>query len=234
MNNCTQCGKMNAANAVSCQSCGAPLSSMVDGGMSPRSAPLGQAELPAWLESLRAGEHPTSPANSAANFSAADFVDEDSLPSWMRAERNEARDNTGANPQVSLRPASLSGPTTDGERQSSNGIAARSLLDEQALPSWMREGKQSGPVPAQEKIAASSLVQSENMPDWMKSLQRDQSSFPGETGGNPIPPASLSRLSQGSLPTPQMPVAPQRFAGGSPTGSQAPLSPQIIVQLPGH
>src|SRR2546421_318169 len=102
---------------------------MVDSGMSPRSASLQQPGLPAWLESLRAGEHSASPANTEANFPAADFVDENSLPSWMRAERNEARDNTGANPPVSVRPSSLPSPITDGdgEHQPPTSIAARSL-----------------------------------------------------------------------------------------------------------
>ena len=218
---CNQCGKMNAAGTVNCQSCGVPLSSTVDSGMSPMPASVGQPELPAWLESLRAGERSASPANTMSTFSAADFVDEDSLPSWMRAERNETRDNTGATPRVSVRPSSMPGPATDGERQQPNGIAARSLLDEQALPSWMREEKQSGPVPAQEKISASNLVQSENMPDWMKSLQQGQASLPGETGGGAISPAMIARSSQTSLPTP---VTSPRLAGDSFTDSQLPMS----------
>ncbi len=220
MINCNQCGKINPTGAVKCQSCGAPLSSMVDGGMSPRPASLQQPELPAWLESLRAGERSAPPANAAANFSAADFVDENSLPSWMRAERNEARDNTGPNPPV--RPSSLSGPITEGERQPPpTGIAARSLLDEQALPSWMQEGRQSGPTSPQEKIPASSLVQPESMPDWMKSLQRDRASFLGEIGGGAVPPTTSSQM-----PTPQISATPQRSAGGPPSPSSPVQSGQ--------
>jgi hypothetical protein len=209
--NCNQCGKINATGAVKCQSCGAPLSNMVDGGTSPRPASLQQPELPAWLESLRAGERSAPPANAAANFSDTDFVDENSLPSWMRAERNEARDNTGANLPVSARPASLPGPITDGESQPPTGISARSLLDEQALPPWIQEGQQPGPVSAQERIPASSLVQPESMPDWMKSLQRDRAPFPGEIGRGTVPPTSS-----------QMPAAPQRPAGGPPSSPVQP------------
>src|SRR5215813_9617310 len=101
---------MNAAGTMNCQLCGMPLSSTVDGGLSPRSASPEQPELPAWLESLRAGERSTPPANPISHFSAADFVDEDSLPSWMRAQRDEARDNTGATPRVSVHPSSLPAP----------------------------------------------------------------------------------------------------------------------------
>jgi hypothetical protein len=202
---------------------------MVDGGMSPRPASMGQPELPAWLESLRAGEPSTSPTNSAANFSSADFVDEDSLPSWMRAQRNETRDNTGANPSISLRPSSLPDPSTDGEHQSGTGFSARSLLDEQALPSWMQEGQQSGPVSAQEKIVASSLVQSENMPDWMKSLHSDQASFHSEIGGSPVSPTSPSRSSQRPSPTSQTPAfPPQRSAGGSASDLQPSTSSGVL------
>ena len=215
MINCNQCGKINPTGAVQCQSCGAPLSSMVDGGMSPRPASPQQPELPAWLESLRAGERSAPPAHAAANFSAADFVDENSLPSWMRAERNDARDNTGPNPPVTARPSSLPGPITDGEPQPPTGITARSLLDEQALPAWMQEGQQSGPVSPQEKIPAASLVQPESMPDWMKSLQRGRASFAGDMGGGAVPPTP-SQMS-----TPQPSVTPQR----PPVGSQSPSSP---------
>ena len=113
MTKCNQCGKMNAAGAVYCQSCGAPLSNMVDNGMSQlaqppqRSISPDQPELPAWLESLRAGERSAAPTNAAANFSAADFIDENALPSWMQAERNDLRDNTGANLALSPRPSAL-------------------------------------------------------------------------------------------------------------------------------
>jgi hypothetical protein len=210
---CNQCGKMNATDAVNCQSCGAPLFSTIDGGMSPRSAPINQPELPAWLESLRVGERSAAPTNNESSFSTADFIDEDALPSWMRAGRNDAQGNTGANPPVSGRPSSSPSPTTDDNYPPPTGIPAQSLLDEQSLPSWMRQGGQPDATSAQEKISASNLVQPDNMPDWMKSLQRNQ----GPSSGEAAKPFSQTPKSTPAQvpPTPQIPMTPQRPSDAS-------------------
>ncbi|WP_126549625.1 hypothetical protein [Dictyobacter kobayashii] len=83
---CNRCGKMTPAGAV-CQACGAPLAGMVDNGPAPRMGFQDQPELPAWLESLRAGERTATPTNNATSFSPADLIEDGALPSWMRAER---------------------------------------------------------------------------------------------------------------------------------------------------
>jgi hypothetical protein len=164
---CNRCGSLSPASAVSCQNCGAPLSNNADFGLSSSRGLQEQPELPAWLESLRAGERPAAPADNPSNFSTADLLEEGSLPSWMRSGRPETNDTSMSSPHLPLRPASFSGPNTD----DSKGINAKSLIDEQSLPSWMQENKQpTGPNPG--GLAASSLVQQDFMPDWMKSLQQ--------------------------------------------------------------
>jgi hypothetical protein len=181
---CNQCGMMNAAGIMNCQSCGTLLSGVVDGGVFPRATSQEQPELPAWLESLRAGERSVAPTHTGKNFSASDFIEEDSsVPSWMRAERNEARDNTGVHATFSSRQSSPSQFRPE-DSNSPSGIPVRSLVDEQSLPSWVRDGEKfgsstalPGEVAGQDKISASSLVQPDNMPSWMKSLQQDPSSF---------------------------------------------------------
>ncbi len=169
---CNHCGKMNAVDAGNCYSCGVPLSSKAEGWQKRGQE---QPELPTWLESLRVGERPAGPASNAAAFSTADFVEEGTLPSWMRVERNEARDVTGPNTPVTARPSSFPAPTTDAGTFSSSGMDAQSLIDEQALPPWMQEGQAATPPFAQEGMAASSLIQQDNIPDWMKTLQQSQS-----------------------------------------------------------
>ena len=146
-------------------------------------------ELPAWLESLRAGERSVPPKNAAPQFPTAEFVEEGALPSWMRAERNETQGVTGSN--TTLRRSTNSAPDTGDAIMPSN-IAAGSLIDEQALPGWMQEGK-SGAMSPQNGFSASSLVQPENAPDWMKSLQQQHPAAPGNANaGRPAPVPATS------------------------------------------
>ena len=164
---CNRCGSVSPASAVSCQNCGAPLSNNNETGLSSSRGFQEQPGLPAWLESLRAGERPSGPTDNPSNFSTADLIEEGTLPSWMRSGRPETNDTSMSSPHLPLRSSSIPGPNTD----DSKGINAKSLIDEQSLPSWMQENKQpTGPIPG--GLAASSLVQQDFMPDWMKSLQQ--------------------------------------------------------------
>ncbi len=212
---CNRCGNMTPAGAVSCQSCGEPLSSKVENEFSARMGAQGQPVLPAWLESLRAGERSAAPAdtsNSQPGFSAADLIEEGTLPSWMRPERAETNDRSGSNPQLSLRASSLPGPNTDEEFLPAQGLAAHSLIDEQSLPSWMREGQQqTGAMPPQNGMNASSLVQSDAVPDWMKNVQPSEA-MPDWMKTIQQPSASPSGPMQAMPPTPSVrpsdPISP--------------------------
>jgi hypothetical protein len=164
-----------------------------------------QVGLPAWLESLRAGERSAAPVNNASPFSAPNFAEEGSLPSWMRPEREEGTGNTGVNPVIAT------GGGQGMTAQPSQGITAGSLVDENALPPWLRDGKiapeQATPsTPAQpatgQPIQASSLVEQDDVPEWMKSLQpqeptvmrneRRQESAPVAAAQPVVPPSGVS------------------------------------------
>ncbi len=150
-----------------------------------------QVALPAWLESLRAGERSAAPVNNTPPFSAPNFVEEGSLPSWMRPERGEGSGNTDANPVVSAYPGQ------GAVAQPGQGITAQSLVDENALPPWLSEGKiaaaQSSPA---QPIQASSLVEQEDVPEWMKTLQPQSSTpFSNERRPEPKPVAPSQPLS---------------------------------------
>ncbi len=161
-----------------------------------------QVALPAWLESLRAGERSAAPVNNTPPFSAPNFVEEGSLPSWMRPERGEGSGNTDANPVVSAYPGQ------GAAAQAGQEITAQSLVDENALPPWLREGKiapvQSSPA---QSIQASSLVEQEDVPEWMKTLQPQSSTpFSSERRSEPKPAVAgqpLSGMSAHDLIDPQ-------------------------------
>lgn len=195
---CNRCGKMTPAGAF-CQSCGTPLAGMVEkeiSQLSPKIVYQDQPEVPAWLESLRAGERPAAPVNNPTNFSPSDLIDEGTLPNWMRSERSDARGNTVTNPPNSTFSAPLPTQYPDPANGPSAGISAQSLLDEKSLPSWMQAGNQAAASPTNTGgLSASSLVQQDNLPDWMKTLQQQPST-------NRVNPAQANQPGRGA---PQFP-----------------------------
>lgn len=187
--------------------CGTPLSNKVENEYSPRMGVQGQPELPAWLETLKAGERTIPPAKKPANFSAADLVEEGTLPGWMRSERIGTGDSVAGGPQSAMRSSSLPGQNTDEGAFPAKGFAAQSLIDEQSLPSWMQEGGKAstmGPVTGG-GLAGSNLVQSEAAPDWLK--QMPQATNP-RASWTPQPPAPPVRPMQSTPVPPPPPVAP--------------------------
>lgn len=186
--------------------CGAPLSSKIENEFSPRMSSQGsqgQPELPPWLETLRAGERPVPPAKSPSSFSAADLIEDGALPSWMRADHPDAADNTMSNPRMAaLRPSSYPAPQTDGDVAPQKGFAAKSLIDEKSLPSWMQESGSAQATrtttQATDGLSAASLVQPDSIPDWMKQIQQEKNAAPNPSrpaqsapmpSAQPIPPA---------------------------------------------
>jgi hypothetical protein len=178
---CTRCGRPNPLNAANCQNCGSPLTSNMSGGsgssMTPRMiAPdQQQPELPAWLESLRSGERSgassaSPPDPEAGGFVASDLIDEGMLPSWMRPERKEMTDSAPLESYPPRRPASTPAPNTDNTFMPSRGMDASSLIDQQALPSWLQE-KKAAPYQAQDNLSAASLVQADALPEWIRNAQ---------------------------------------------------------------
>lgn len=195
---CNHCGNTVPDGVKNCQKCGWPLK--MEGGADPRAKAQEQSALPPWLESLRAGERPSVPANNASKFSTTDFIDEGALPGWMRSERSGASDVTGPNAQL----ASPARSGREGGTVPTSGLLAQSLIDERSLPSWMREEKQSAgesvkqpSVQGNKNIPASSLVQPEAMPEWMKSLHSQSS-----------PARSISSSSMPAVSPAQQPVNP--------------------------
>jgi hypothetical protein len=142
-----------------------------------------QAELPAWLETLRASEggQPAPVPRGPVTFPVSGMSNDD-LPSWLRAGQLDAGESAGATPLSSVpsqRSATAPAPNTDAGFIM-GGMSASSLIDEQSLPSWMREA-QGTTTSSREPISASSLVQPEVLPEWMRAAQAPASLSPAET-----------------------------------------------------
>ncbi len=231
---CNRCGNMNHTGAVNCQTCGAPLSSKVEGGFSPRVGPQEQQEgLPAWLELLRAGERSAIPTNNnnPSKFSAADLVEDGALPSWMRPGRPDVKETAATHQSSPVRSASFPGPNTDDKKFPPHGLAANSLIDEQALPSWMRENKEPVAQTPQMDIPASSLIQPEFVPDWLKTMQPQQSSAfnPAQSNVSSPKPASPASPLGASFSARDL-VDPQSLPSWMGQNAAVPVPPEFAKQ----
>ncbi|MDQ6659484.1 MAG: hypothetical protein M3Z24_00800 [Chloroflexota bacterium] len=211
MSTCSSCGSPIPTGAANCQRCGASISTVSsapnakDGGTNSWAAAPEQPELPAWLQTLRAGEQqaaspqqPDFPVDARKTngpgvqspFSPADLVDEETLPSWMRSGNLESNNRLSEN-QPPLRSASVPGPDTDNQNFSDRNMSAGSLIDEQGLPSWMKDqspGSDGTPSMGRNNIEASSLVQPDALPSWMRSIQPRQPQFPAASASQPLQP----------------------------------------------
>jgi hypothetical protein len=222
----------------------------------------GKSELPTWLESLRVNERPNLPASEQSYFPMADLYEDGTLPSWMRPENAEMLEKGKSGPYPAWRPASMSAPHTDENIIPSEGISARSLIDEQSLPSWVQGNQQNpqsttGSTPvtpdSQRNFSAASLIQPDQLPDWMQSMpQASQSSASQNTvWGGEQPGASQVRINSytsdpanvNTYPQPQPFSAPEladpqaithMFTGqtGQQAGYPSRTTPQVQSGLP--
>src|SRR6266581_3474487 len=160
---------------VNCQHCGNPLTKTTNAGNVPfraqgMAAPE-QSELPAWLETLRSGERPaTSAAGNAgaSSFLGSDLNDEGTLPNWIT--NMESQTPAPASPTFPMASSPIPYPPAV---PGSQPIAARDLIDQQALPGWMAGQNTSSPASGQ-GFAASSLLDPHALPAWMREENQQQ------------------------------------------------------------
>ena len=202
-------------NLANCQRCGMPLYSNYQREMNLHKDFRGQTELPTWLESLRVNEQTNSPASDQSQFSMSDLIEEGALPGWMSQENGEMIDKGNSGKYPAWRPASMSAPQTDAENIPPEGLAARSLIDEQSLPSWVQSA--TGPMPvtpdSQNNFSAASLIQPDDLPDWMKSMPQSPQA----------PNSQNSTWGDGQLPISQ---TQENSFTPNPAYSNSPLPPQ--------
>jgi hypothetical protein len=191
---CNRCGELAQAGLANCRRCGMSLYSANQGGADSQKDVRERSELPTWLESLRVNERPNSPTSGQPFFSTADLIDEGALPSWMRPENAEMMEKGNSGKYPAWRPASIPAPDTDKGTIPPKGFPARSLIDEQSLPSWVQGNQHNiqattGAMPvtpdSQGNFSAASLIQPDDLPDWMKSLP--------QSSHLPVPPNNVWR-----------------------------------------
>lgn len=198
-------------------------------GGNPKTVAPRQPELPAWLETLRAGDRSAPPPGPQPNFSVADLIEEGAFPSWIRPENGES-DMSLSGPQPAWRPSAMPVSDTDGLFPP-RGIAANSLIDEQALPSWMRgQSENSFQAPPDRNIPASSLVQADALPEWMRIVQQ-QSQQSGQQGQQPLSPSQVQQpaFPGSAAPVPPAPSSPAQW-GESPVSLQRLAGRDLIDQ----
>ena len=214
------------ANQATCQRCGIPLYSNNQAEMNPHKDFRGQTELPTWLESLRVNEQTNSPASDQSHFSMSELIDEGALPSWMRQEDGEMIEKGNSGKYPAWRPASMSAPHTDAENIPPEGLAARSLIDEQSLPSWVQSS--TGPMPvtpdSPKNFSAASLIQPDDLPDWMKSMpQSPQTPVSQNSVWGAVQPPTNQTQANSTTPNPSYhnPSLPPQSIQNESTGVNA-------------
>jgi hypothetical protein len=210
---CNRCGYKATDGATSCAKCGAPLLNPMESSFQPHMGGQEQSEIPAWLESLRVGERPASPANAPAQFSAADLIEEGTLPTWMRSGRTETPGVPASDPFQSPAASQMN---AEGPAQ---GLNAQSLIDEKSLPTWMKEKDASPSSRPQNGFEASSLIEQDVLPDWMKSLQPQASASSDRT----VSPAQPNSAPRDEAPSWMKSMQPQTPVQQGPT--DIPVTP---------
>lgn len=213
---CNSCGRQVPVGASSCQFCGAFLVAAENVGS--RGGIQEQPAIPSWLESLRANERPGEPAKGPVNFSMADLVDENALPSWMRPDSAELAKKSDSNKYPVVRPAWASAPNTDEGSMANttlppSGFSAGSLIDASSLPVWMRPEQVTPAAPSSPAapLSAGSLVEPDSLPGWL-------------TGRPTIPQSMQQSMQSRAMPFDNRP--------GQTSGAQADFASRATWQAP--
>jgi hypothetical protein len=147
---------------------------------------------------------PPQQTSPAPLFSANDFIDRQSVPTWMASAQpnqpvpplNQATWQGNPAPaapapanqaiwQGNPAPAASSpARNVDGGPQS--GLSGSSLLDVNSLPPWLREGQQAQGQPGSNNMSAGSLIDVNALPSWLRAV--DGQSQGSQAGRNAPPP----------------------------------------------
>jgi hypothetical protein len=149
---------------------------------------------------------PTGFSNQqAGGLSAAELVDTQSLPAWLKGAVGDS-----GTPQA--------GQQSQPSAAESGQMSAAELVDTQSLPTWIKEANQAGSAPASGQsgeFSAASLVDPDALPPWLRAAEggAGQSAMPAEMGSAPEQSgfSAASLIDQDQLPewmrNPQRPGA---------------------------
>ncbi len=153
---------------------------------------IDEKSLPSWMKDNK------QPSTPPTGFSASSLLQQDSVPDWMKTlQPPSATPPPAATPSVYKEPSgSLEQPTRNAGSLSSGsasvGFSAHDLIDQQALPSWMKpQDERKAPasqIPRTEPfvrpepqgtsmnqsgLSASSLLDANSLPQWMRESGND-------------------------------------------------------------
>ena len=167
-------------------------------------------------------------------MSAQDLVDPQALPSWMSGWQGRPGETNQPNqlnqPSQQGQPGQIAQSTwqgapsqaAPGSGDSGAGLSAASLLDMNALPSWLREGQQGytaqpgqpGQGGSNSNLSAGSLIDMNALPAWL----RNADSQPQGTPPGSNVPASSGRVESIRVPSrPRAEMAPQEQSEAAAT-----------------
>ena len=204
---------------------------------------IDEKSLPSWMK-----EGKQTPPSSPGSLSASSLLQQDDVPDWMKTLQQQPN---ATQPSYQERAGQFEQPAKPAASFSSDlgpGFSARDLLDQQALPSWMKSpGERNTAAPQadpfeqngrgaplqQSGLSASSLLDVDSLPHWMSEGGRDsrpnaappQPVWPTQTSPTPGWPESNTPSNQGwSMgQTPPM-SAPQPMQTNSGQGGNVPAS----------
>lgn len=155
--------------------------------------------LPEWMRTTQEND-PSAPAGQG--FSANSLVQQETLPEWMKNLASTAEQPTLAQPaaenyglpatppvgasRAPQTPAPFPEPTPE------QGFLANSLVDQQAMPDWMKGAQEAGQQgqsrsgPLSSGFAAGELIDQRTLPNWMKDQQGRENANPVSAMGVPV------------------------------------------------
>jgi hypothetical protein len=158
---------------------------------------IDESSLPEWLRNMDPGSPPkigasrksttgptqpaSQPSGSASGiFSAAELIDTQSLPTWMKAD---AAPTAGAGSSAGLSSKAAEPTPQSGPTGGASGIfSAAELVDTQSLPTWLKKEEEAAAPPKQNQPASGSgpagsasgvfsaaeLVDTQSLPAWLR------------------------------------------------------------------
>jgi len=200
---------------------------------------MGQPEqAPSTEDTVKKVESVSPSSALASGFVARDLVDQQSLPSWM-AQLGNQNPATSASRDQLVQPESFSQSAVNEPppiQPGQHGFAARDLIDQQLLPSWMLpQSGQNVAAPTnreQEKpfdqpltgLPASSLLDMNALPSWMAENKQVQEIRPAHSQ---LPP---SMVSSGQPWPAQEPIA-SGSAAASSSGQDGRLAASSVIDM---
>ena len=223
----------------------------------PASSLIDEQSLPSWMQGGdRQNIQPATGATFAApgsqgNFSPANLIQPDDLPSWMKSPPQPAVSQNsvweGEQPSGSqVRVNSFTqDPYSFGSITPPQRLSAQDLVDQQAIPQWMsgqpdQLGRQAGWPPESalqsgpSGLSASSLLDVNSLPRWLREEEQAQGrpdhlrvNTPGEPGQIPSGSSRLtgaSLIDVNALPDWMRSPETQQQAGMPPIGNARPVA----------